>query len=68
MSEYPKWRHHPEMESVIVYDEGQEESQAPSSEEWRDDRDFPEYLDEQDGSQGEDAPKRKPGRPRKVSE
>jgi hypothetical protein len=55
---YPKWRHHPTLESVIVYDEGVCVSQTPDEDGWRDDRDFP----------TDDEPKRKPGRPRKVEE
>lgn len=35
---YPKWRHHPEQESMIVHNEDQEVSQA--GEGWFDTRDF----------------------------
>ena len=38
---YPKWRHHPTKESVIVYDAGVCESQTPDEDGWRDDRLFP---------------------------
>ena len=44
---YPKWRHHPTKESVIVYDAGVCESQTPDEDGWRDDRDFPVPVDEQ---------------------
>lgn len=53
MTDYPKWRHHPEKESVLVHSQDWEESLTPESEGWSDSR------------TPEDAP-RKPGRPRKV--
>ena len=37
---YPRWRHHPTKESMVVYDWGVEESQTPDSDGWRDDRNF----------------------------
>ena len=55
---FPKWRHHPEKESVIVYDEAQESSQAGDG--WGDDR---YWLKEVQAVP--EAPKRKGGRPRK---
>lgn len=54
---YPKWRHHPTKESLIVTNADFEASQAPDSDGWRDDRNF-----------SEEAPKNKGGRPRKVQE
>lgn len=54
---YPKWRHHPTLKSLIVYDRNQEESQAPTSEGWRDDRQFEKV----------EPPKNKGGRPRKET-
>lgn len=50
---YPKWRHHPTKESVIVESADWEESLTPSEDGWRDDRNF--------------EPKNKGGRPRKVA-
>lgn len=52
---YPKWRHHPTKESMIVHDWGVEESQTPDSDGWRDDRNF--------GDAPLDPPKPKRGRP-----
>jgi hypothetical protein len=60
---YPKWRHHPTKESMIVWDMGVEESQTPATEGWRDDRDFPHEPIEATP----EPPKNKGGRPRKVS-
>ena len=37
---FPKWRHHPVKESMIVWDEGVEASQTPTEGGWRDDRNF----------------------------
>lgn len=37
---YPKWRHHPTKESMIVWDWGIEESQTPDADGWRDDHNF----------------------------
>ncbi len=53
---YPRWRHHPIKESMIVYDLGTEESQTPDSDGWRDDRNFTAEPEPE---------KRKPGRPKK---
>lgn len=33
---YPKWRHHPTKESVIVHDEAEESTQAPDDQGWQD--------------------------------
>ena len=62
---YPKWRHHPEHESVIVYSADQESSQC--GEGWRDDRNFT-AVDafEYQQAAGREVPKNKGGRPRKV--
>lgn len=61
---YPKWRHHPTKESMIVWDLGVEESQTPDAEGWRDDRLFP---DEPIDPDIDEPVKRKGGRPRKVN-
>jgi hypothetical protein len=37
---YPKWRHHPTKESVIVHDEAEESTQAPDDQGWWDTRDY----------------------------
>jgi hypothetical protein len=37
---YPKWRHHPTLESKIVTNWAFEESQTPDEDGWRDDRNF----------------------------
>jgi hypothetical protein len=58
---YPKWRHHPKKESMIVWDRGVEESQTPDEDGWRDDRMFPVPLPIEDP----ETPKN-PGRPKKV--
>ena len=58
---YPKWRHHPTLESMIVWDEGVETSQTPDEDGWRDDRDFPE-----DDPSSPESSRKKPGRPPKV--
>ena len=57
---YPKWRHHPTLESKIVTNWGFEESLTPDSDGWRDDRNF----DKND----EPKPKGKPGPKPKVKE
>lgn len=55
---FPRWRHHPEKESMIVYDWGVEESQTPDEDGWRDDRNF----------DAPEPPKNKGGRPRKAEQ
>ena len=59
---YPKWRHHPIHESMIVWDQSQEDSWAPSSNGWKDDRHFGDapVVDTP-------RPKNKGGRPRKEA-
>jgi hypothetical protein len=37
---YPKWRHHPEKESVIVHDANEESYMAPDDQGWWDTRDY----------------------------
>ena len=60
---YPKWRHHPQHESVIVHDAAQEASQT--GEGWGDDR----YWLKEGFASPEPVPapqKHKGGRPRKA--
>lgn len=54
---YPKWRHHPTKESMVIDTPEQEAGWCPDSDGWRDDRNF-----------DEPQPKNKGGRPRKVQE
>jgi hypothetical protein len=37
---YPKWRHHPEKDSVIVHDRGEQAVLAATDQGWFDDRAF----------------------------
>ena len=60
---FPKWRHHQQHESTIVYNRDQEESITPSDDGWRDDRCFEEAT-----PIVEPVLKNKGGRPRKVIE
>ena len=53
---YPKWRHHPTLDSMIVHDRGVEESQTPDEDGWRDDRNF----GDEPKPKGKPGPKPKP--------
>lgn len=53
---YPKWRHHPEMESRLVADEHEESYMAPDDQGWFDNREYvrevePEFISEPVGSE-----------------
>ena len=56
---YPKWRHHPELEPMIVHTVDQEVSATPSEDGWRDDRDF---------AAAEETPKKRGRWPKKEAE
>jgi hypothetical protein len=60
---YPKWRHHPTLESVIVESADFEASITPDSDGWQDGRVFPTEATEDELKRG-GWPK---GKPRKAS-
>ena len=57
---YPKWRHHPTEDSIIVTSEDFELSITPDADGWMDGRNFPET--------DEPKPRAKPGPKPKVKE